>query len=131
MLLVGWVPSTAPYGAAASAPQHAHRQRGGLVFTNIGSGSTVDTTWGACAAIFTQLDNEGRIDLVVADCNEVFFASTPFELLLPSVRPPKVRRWVTGTGCCVSWRRPPTRMPSSRFSQQRRRGQTTNALAAR
>ena len=61
-------------------PNRLYRNNGDLTFTEISASAGVDTALGACAAMFTDYNSDGLMDLVVANCNDVFFALTPFEL---------------------------------------------------
>jgi hypothetical protein len=53
---------------------------GDLTFTDISAGSGIEPPVGACAATFTHYDDDGLIDLLVANCNEVGFAPTPLQM---------------------------------------------------
>jgi len=55
---------------------------GDRTFTDISASSGVDTDLGACACFFSDVNDDGWIDLIVADCNDVHFAPTPIELFL-------------------------------------------------
>ena len=73
---------TAP-GSLATGKQHRNKlflNNGDLTFTDISASSGVDTDLGACVAFFSDYDNDGWIDLFVADCNDVNLAPTPIEL---------------------------------------------------
>jgi hypothetical protein len=52
---------------------------GDLTFTDISAGSGVDTDKGACEALFTDYDDDGLIDLYVANCVR-FATGGPVEL---------------------------------------------------
>ena len=56
------------------------RNEGGGQFTEIGVAAGVRSNTGACAATFTHLDHDAAIDLVVANCNDIDFQRTPFEV---------------------------------------------------
>ena len=49
-------------------PSHLFRNLGGLKFEDISDGSGADAAVGACAAAFSHYDDDGLIDLYVADC---------------------------------------------------------------
>lgn len=72
---------TAP-GLPISVNHHSrlYRNTGNFTFTDISATSGVDTALGACAATFTDYNNDGRTDLLVGNCNEVHFAPTPLQL---------------------------------------------------
>ncbi len=59
-----------------------YRNNGDLTFTDISAESGVDTRLGACAALFTDHNRDGRIDLMVVNCNNVQFLPTPIELFI-------------------------------------------------
>ncbi len=72
-------------GSLATFEQHhnrLYRNNGDLTFTDISAGSGVDTALGACAAFFSHFDEDGRIDLLVANCNEVHFRPAPLQLMM-------------------------------------------------
>ena len=49
-------------------PNSLYHNNGDLTFTDISASSGVDTDRGACAAYFTDVNNDGFIDLHVANC---------------------------------------------------------------
>jgi enediyne biosynthesis protein E4 len=70
-------------GLLNSRQQHASRlfrNEGDFTFADISESSGVGTRRGACAAIFSDYDEDGLIDLYVANCNNVLFVPTPIEL---------------------------------------------------
>jgi enediyne biosynthesis protein E4 len=54
---------------------------GDLTFTDISASSGANEDFGACAAAFTDYDQDGFPDLFVANCNDVNETPTPTELL--------------------------------------------------
>lgn len=73
---------TAP-GSLSAHVQHANRlfhNNGNLTFTDISATAGVNTAIGAFAALFTDYDRDGFIDLVVGNGNDVGLAPTPNEL---------------------------------------------------
>lgn len=70
-------------GSLGVPVQHRNRlfrNEGGLTFTDVSGPAGVDTALGACASSFTDYDGDGWIDLIVANCNDIFGRPTPFEL---------------------------------------------------
>ena len=56
------------------------RNDGGRSFVEIGAAAGVGTALGGCAAIFTHLDDDVAIDLLVANCNDLEGTEQPFEV---------------------------------------------------
>jgi len=72
-------------GSLATRTQHASRlylNQGNFTFLDISAASGVDDDLGACAAIFTDYNRDGWIDLLVANCNDVFITPTPIQLFV-------------------------------------------------
>ena len=70
-------------GSLATGSQHRnalYHNNGDLTFTEIAAAAGVNSRQGACASFFSDCDNDGLIDLFVANCNEVNFRPTPIEL---------------------------------------------------
>ena len=79
-----------------------YRNEGDGTFTEIGALAGVDTDFGACASTFTHVDGDDAIDLIVANCNDVDFATTPIEVFINDGtgrfidRAPQARVWGLG-----------------------------------
>ncbi len=59
---------------------HFYINNGDLTFTETSTIAGVDTDFGACAVTMSHYDDDGLIDLFVANCNEVNFVPTPVEI---------------------------------------------------
>ncbi len=57
-----------------------YRNNGDLTFTDISASAGVDTALGGCAVGFSDYDNDGWVDLFVANCGNIFDRPTPIEL---------------------------------------------------
>ncbi len=57
-----------------------YRNNGDFTFTDISESSRVDTNLGACTSLFSDYDNDGKVDLIVANCNDRKIRPTPLEL---------------------------------------------------
>ncbi|MEM9388746.1 MAG: CRTAC1 family protein [Pseudomonadota bacterium] len=58
------------------------RNNGDLTFMDVSNGSGVDTAFGACASVFTDYNNDGMQDVIIADCHEINGRLTPIEILV-------------------------------------------------
>ncbi len=57
-----------------------YRNNGNLTFTDISVAAGVDAMLGACAAFFSDYNDDGWIDLFVANCSNVNLFPTPIQL---------------------------------------------------
>ncbi|RMG51445.1 MAG: CRTAC1 family protein [Acidobacteria bacterium] len=57
-----------------------YHNNGDLTFTDISASSGVNTARGGCVASFTDYDGDGRVDLLVGDCADIYARPTPIEL---------------------------------------------------
>jgi hypothetical protein len=57
-----------------------YRNNGDLTFTDISASAGVDTQRGACATGFCDYNQDGWIDLFIADCADTYARPTPIEL---------------------------------------------------
>lgn len=64
-----------------SQPSHLFRNLGGFQFEDISEDSGTDAAVGACAAAFSHYDDDGLIDLYVADCADIRGRPTAMRLL--------------------------------------------------
>ncbi|MFQ5738335.1 MAG: CRTAC1 family protein [Acidobacteriota bacterium] len=55
---------------------------GDLTFTDISAGSGLDQPMATCAAAFTDYNDDGLQDLMLANCNDTTPAPTPFSLMI-------------------------------------------------
>ena len=62
-------------------PNRLYHNNGNLTFSDISASSGVDTDRGACAAFFSDVNNDGFVDLHVANCVP-FWPPTPNELFI-------------------------------------------------
>jgi len=70
-------------GSLSLQVQHANhlfRNNGDLTFTDISAAAGVNTAVGAFAALFTDYNRDGFVDLVVGNGNDIRLAPTPIEL---------------------------------------------------
>ncbi len=70
-------------GSLSQQVQHRNAlylNNGDMTFTDISHAAGIDTDLGACAVTFTDYNGDGLQDILVANCNDVFFDTTPFEL---------------------------------------------------
>lgn len=61
-------------------PNGMYRNNGDFTFTDISESSGVNTSLGACAALFSDFDHDRDQDLIVANCNDRLARFTPLEL---------------------------------------------------
>ena len=72
-------------GALRQKIQHTdtlYLNHGDGTFVEAAAKAGVDGQIGACAPQFTHLDDDGLIDLLVANCNDVFYETTPFSVFI-------------------------------------------------
>ena len=62
-------------------PSHLFRNLGGFEFDDISQGSGTEGAVGACAAAFSHYDDDGLVDLYVADCADILGRPTAMRLL--------------------------------------------------
>ncbi len=62
-------------------PSHLFRNLGGFKFQDISEDSGVEAAVGACAAAFSHYDQDGLIDLYIADCASIVGSPTALRLL--------------------------------------------------
>lgn len=70
-------------GSLVNQQQHSNTMylnNGDLTFTDISTSSGVATALGACISFFTDYNNDGFIDLVVGNCNDIQLDPAPIEL---------------------------------------------------
>jgi hypothetical protein len=70
-------------GSVRTREQHASKlfhNNGDRTFTDITAEAGLTSERGACAAQFLDFDTDGRLDLLVGNCNDIFLRPTPIEL---------------------------------------------------
>lgn len=74
------ITQTNPQGKNEQHRNQLWLNKGDNTFEDISLSSGVDTKFGSCVSMFTDYDNDGWIDLVVGDCNELSVYPTPIQL---------------------------------------------------